>query len=81
MLVILFLLLLNVIALSGGAAIYFAILSGVLAVIISVLYASIVTLPLLLIILLAYSKLNKVSLVSLRRSLAPKQDQELAQID
>ena len=81
MLVILFLLLLNVIALSGGAAIYFAILSGGLAVIISVLYASIVTLPLLLIILLAYSKLNKVSLVSLRRSLAPKQDQELAQID
>ena len=81
LIVILLLLLLNLFALSVGAAIYLAILSGVLAVILSVLYASIVTLPLLLIIMLAYSKLSKVSPIWLRRLPAPKQEQELAQLD
>ena len=78
LLVILLLLLLNVFALSVGAAIYLAILSGVLAVIISVLYASIVTLPLLLIMMLTYSKLSTASLLCLRRSPPPKREQDLA---
>ena len=80
LLVILLLLLLNVFALSVGAAIYLGVLSGVLAAIISILYASIVTLPLILVIMLAYIKLSTVSLWCLRRSPPTESDQELAQL-
>ena len=59
--VIFFLLLLNALAVCAGAGIYVAILSSVLAVILSVLYASMVSVPLLLFTILVYSQVSKVS--------------------
>ena len=59
--VIFFLLLLNALAMCASAVIYVAILTSVLAIILSVLYASMVSVPLLLVTLLVYSQVSKVS--------------------
>ena len=57
--VIFLLLLLNALAVCAGAVIYLAIFSSVLAVILSVLYASIVSVPIILVTILVYSQLSK----------------------
>ena len=61
-LVIFILVLLNLVALSVGSLIYLAILSAFIAIFISFLYASVISVPLVLLAILAYTQFKKVCL-------------------